>query len=141
MAIARIAILSLAMLASTSSRVELGAHATTVTLHPKAAVMDGRKTYLVLRGLTAENVPGIVYDVYVDLPRGVVPKADDPHYAGTINFYAALPKPTSTFISFEVTKALRSLRRNAPVTITFIPSGALDPEARPAVARIELVAQ
>jgi hypothetical protein len=44
----------------------------------------------VLGGVSAPDNVDSVYNVYLDLPEGAaMPGADDPHYAGTLNFFHA----------------------------------------------------
>ena len=51
-------------------------------------VQSEEHVLLVLRGLHAEHPPNIVVQVYLGLAEGETPAAqDDPHYAGTLNFF------------------------------------------------------
>lgn len=117
-----------------------------------AYLARGEHIYLLLKNLATQEQPGVVYQVYLDLPAGSVPAKDDPHYAGTINFYAAARRTgpeasaPSGFRSFDVSDVLRGLQKQNLLTdntsVTIIPAtGKTNPNARPVIGRIELVTQ
>ncbi len=120
----------------------------------------GHRRYLLLRGLTASAQPGVTYSVYLDLPAGVTPTANDPRWLGTVNFFAArppgappgpdAPSPRNhdeerLFFSFDLTDTLAALRRGGLLlphtTVTFIPDGRPQHGARVVVGRLEIVDQ
>jgi tyrosinase len=55
------------------------------------ALKPDRKLYIEFKGLKAQEQPGVIYNVYLDLPPN--PTADDlkSHYIGAVNFFDKLP--------------------------------------------------
>ncbi len=148
------------MLAVASVPMKLGPGPVTVTLAPASAAEETTLSatlkalkpeehlYIVLRDLKASVPPGVLYDVYLDLPQGAHPKPEDPHIIGTLNFYNSVGVSAGNpgfFFSFDITDAAKSLQAhnllNSRTVITISPSGtpASSPEA--VVGRIELVKQ
>ena len=110
-----------------------------------------QRIYIVLKNLRAVKQPGVLYHLYLDLPPETKPSKDDARYIGTLNFFNraggggfGAPK-TSSFDSYDITAAARNLQaRNLlyeDTTITIIPAGEPDAEARPTIGLIELVEQ
>jgi hypothetical protein len=148
------------VMAATALPLKLGSGPTTVKMAPASAAEEASLSlalkslkpeehlYVVLRDLKASEPPGVLYDVYLDLPQGVHPKLDDPHIIGTINFYnsvgASAGNPEFLF-SFDVTDAARWLQsRNLlsnRTTVTIVPSGIPEANAEAVLGRIELVKQ
>ena len=60
------------------------------------ALPPGHSLYLLVRGLTAHQPPGVIYTAYLDLPAGANPTEKDPHLLGYINFYGARPPGAAT---------------------------------------------
>jgi hypothetical protein len=89
----------------------------------------------------------IVYDIYLDLPPGTVPRADDPRYVGTLNFFhitvGAHGGGHHTNAAFNVTDVVRELQRSnallAQATVTLIPNGKLASGAAPMIEKINLL--
>jgi hypothetical protein len=117
------------------------------------ALAPGRSLYLVARGLTSAEPPGVTYTVYLDLPAGATPTANDPRRIGSLNFYnagdpaAPIPRGIEPFYSFDLTAVARALRSQGQgqlagrTTVTLIPQGAPNPKAEAVVGRFELVEQ
>jgi hypothetical protein len=122
---------------------------------PLGAVLDtlgrNRRLYLVLRDLRTDEQPGVLYDVYLDLPAGGQPRENDPHYVGSFNFYNAagtagsFAPSNARFQSFDISGVARALRARGKLsdrtTITVFAGGAPADAARPVIGRIELVVQ
>lgn len=112
-----------------------------------SALKSGRSIYLVIRELSAELQPGILYHVYLDLPAGAKPVRDDPHYVGLLNFFnSSYGGPRSDFFfSYDITSVARKLRARKVLagrtTITVIPAGAPQAGTAPAIGRVELLEQ
>jgi tyrosinase len=113
------------------------------------ALTPGERIYLVLRELSADEQPGVVYRIYLG---GVAEakKEDQGRLLGTVNFFNAVPlrdaKPgarAGSTRSIDVTEVLRKLRAASnlrePVTVTIQPSGAPVATAKPMIGRVELV--
>lgn len=107
----------------------------------------GRSIYLVVRGLQAEEQPGVLYNIYLDLPAGTKPRKDDPHYVGQLNFFnsAYAGSASDFFLSYDVTSVVRNLRGRkllgARTTITISPAGTPENGAVPSIGRVELLEQ
>jgi tyrosinase len=151
-------------IAAASGPVELAGGSATAELMP-ASTEQGRKLgarlgslasneriFLVLRDLVTQEQPGVVYQVFLDLPAGSTPGKDDPRYVGVTNFYGAAKaqgpeaSSSSAFRSFDVTDVLRNLQRQNQladrVTVTIVPAGAVpNAVAKPVIGKIELVVQ
>jgi tyrosinase len=52
-----------------------------------------RRTYLNVSGIVADENPGLVYGVYLNLPPGSVP--DDAHLAGIVSFFGVAQSPSA----------------------------------------------
>ncbi len=114
-----------------------------------STLSPGGRLLLVVRGVTAEQQPGVVYQIYLDLPEGNLPDPTGPHYIGTLNFYRARPASSNatagTFESFDITAAAARVEplqmRDQPTTIVFAPAGRPADNARPSIGRLEVVRQ
>ncbi len=145
---------------SASAPVALGVGPVTVALAPPAGKAlaariatagEGRKVYLVAKGLGTDEPPETIYQLYLGLPQGSVPSPDSPHYVGALNFFnasrggAEAGRSDPRFLSFDVTSLLRSLQsQNAlgdNATVTIVPAGKPRAGARPVIGAISLVAQ
>src|SRR5690349_15997025 len=86
------------LVAATSNTVALGSDVTSVTLSHDSEVLrcetmasqinslrSGQRLYLTLRGVQATKQPGVLYQLYLCLPRGAKPARDDAHYVGTLD--------------------------------------------------------
>lgn len=117
-------------------------------------VQSEEHVLLVMRGLHAEQAPNIVVQVYLGLAEGETPAAaaDDPHYAGTLNFFNVVRPPGAEgvhgpdqFDSFDVTDVIQNLRASKkltdPVQLTLLPVGKAAEGSKPSIQRIDLVLQ
>jgi hypothetical protein len=116
-------------------------------------VQEDEHVLLVLRGLHADQPPNIVVQVYLGLSEGETPAAqDDPHYAGTLNFYNSVRAPGAEgvrgpdqFDSFDVSDVIQNLRvakkLTDPVHLTLQPVGKAADGSKPSISRIDLVLQ
>jgi hypothetical protein len=150
------------ILAQSKAPISLGAGPIVVPLITGGKTLDaaasGKSLYLLVRGLTATEQPGVVYAVYLDLPVGATPAANDPRRVGLIQFYNARPPGAANaadagpntdaekvFFSFEVTPAIRALRQRGELaratTVTLIPDGVPESAAKVLVGQFEIVEQ
>lgn len=152
------------ILAKNAAPVTLGAGPVVVSLASSGKSLDaltpGRSLYLVVRGLTATEQPGVLYSVYLDLPAGAKPAENDPRKVGILDFYSARPpgapnapdaeSPVNrddekVFFSFNITPAVRALRQRGQLTdrttLTLIPEGAPVPAGKAVIGHLELVEQ
>jgi tyrosinase len=147
---------------SASKPVALGAGPVTVTLAPvagnaaslsarAATVRQGRKVYLVVKGLGTNEQPEVTYQVYLALPEGIAPNPDGPHYVGSLNFFNAMNYGEAKggrdprFFSFDVTNLLQTLQSSRSLgdvaTVTIVPTSAPRASAKPMIGEIALVEQ
>jgi hypothetical protein len=157
------------ILARTMAPVTLGSGPVVVPLAPAgskslaaglAGMPAGRRLYLLVRGLTATEQPGVLYSVYLDLPVGVAPGQNDPRRVGIIQFYNARPPGAvdapdagsavgadagRVFFSFDLTPVVRDLRRRGQLTdqttLTLIAEGSPAQAAKVEIGSLELVEQ
>lgn len=102
--------------------------------------------YLVLDDLKAAQVPAVVYEIYLGLPAGAAANADDPHYVGTLNFFAVAPPNTARRSrSFDVTSIVQMVSRGAPgggLVVTIIGHRQSEETGEPpSIGTVALVAQ
>lgn len=106
------------------------------------AVRGGAQLFLILRGLSADEPPGVVYTLFLNLPAGEEPDPESPHHVGSINFYGAVPAKPG-FYSFDISRQVKSLAERGqletPSTITVVPRGTPAAGAAPSIRRAELV--
>ena len=116
-----------------------------------------RRLFLVVRGLSADVQPGIVYHLYLNMPANTPPARRQRYYVGTINFFhgddhgghaghaAGETMGQERFRSFDVTDLIRrqhSARTlGAQPMLTVVPSGQPAAAATPVVGEITLVEQ
>lgn len=108
-----------------------------------------RSLYLVLKDLQTNAQPGVLYDVYLDLPEGAATDAVNDNYVGTINFFGAehahAGATSQKFYSFDITDLARKLQSKGGVpekpTVTIAPAGEAAGEAKPVIGQVSLVEQ
>jgi len=136
-------------LAGETTRIPLATGADVAALRRKVADAVGRQVYLVLDDLKAAEVSQVVYEIYLGLPAGAAPSADDPRLVGTLNFFAvAPPNTTRRSRSFDVTSLVASLLSqnvaSSDLAVTIIGRAAAAPAATaapPTIGSVALVAQ
>jgi hypothetical protein len=94
------------------------------------------------------QTPGIIYEIYLGLPPGAAPNADDPHYVGTLNFFAvAAPNTARRSRSYDVTTLVaRLLSQGLPedqLSVTIVGHVQSEPPVAvpPSIGSVALVAQ
>jgi hypothetical protein len=139
-----------------AGRVALGGETVRVPLEPGTGVslsrrladIGGRRVFLILGNLEAAQQPGIVYEVYLGLPPGAAPRSDDPHYVGTLNFFAVAPPNTApSSRNYDVTALASRLASQRPaddrLAVTIVPTqpSPMAAAARATIGRIALAVQ
>ncbi len=146
-----------------SGSIELGSGPVNIPLAPTSeqqkisdlvtSLRPEQQIYLVLLGFSVQEQPGVVYQLYLDLPTGPGTGEDDPHYVGTLNFFNAAkvnnsPRQPSTsgfFRSYDVTDLLKNLQKRNTLPdrtmLTITPSHEPLASAKPTIGRIEMVVQ
>jgi len=111
-----------------------------------------KQLYLVIKNFRADMQPGVVYQVYLDLPPAGAPNTGEGHYVGTLNFFGVVPHDgheghagSSAAITFDVTELAKRLKAEGELsdtpTVTIVPSGMPAEEAKPVVGEIAIVEQ
>jgi hypothetical protein len=157
--------------AATRGPIKLGAEALRVDLEPVGdqgakpvplgirvqGLGAKKRLYLVLKGLEAEAQPGVLYHVYLELPKADADKKEERRHVGIINFFDAVPHgkkadhaakpkhmPERTY-SFDVTDLAVRLQKMGrlpdDLAITIVPAGRPAAAARPIIAEASLVEQ
>jgi hypothetical protein len=95
------------------------------------------RVYLVLRGPVADLPPGIIYNVFLDLPAGEHGHAMNKYLIGSINFYEMRVR---SFLSFDITSRLNGPgKADGDFRVTLIPDGNPASDSHIHIDRIELV--
>ncbi len=157
-AIAKVSPAVLATLASPTevARTPLHLNLTTpagrvAALSEQVKSLDGKSVYLVLQNVEAAAAPGVVYNVYLDLPQGASPSPESPNYVGTINFFgvtmigADMHGMTPRSFSLDVTDKIKALQASGALartpTVSLVPQGEPAATAKATIAKVQLVAQ
>jgi hypothetical protein len=146
--------------AAPTGPISLGPGQTRITLtgtEPPDATIKAlgpeRKIYLVFSGLHALEQPGVVYDVYLALPKTAAasPNSRSRFLAGTLNFFAASDLApgrvagTHPIVSIEVTGLVRRLAAEGLLSrttdVTVLPEGIPTTGSNPTVESVALIAQ
>lgn len=136
-----------------ASRVTLKAAQAGMTLasHLRSLAAD-KRVYLIIGEMSAAEQPGVPYEVFFDLPSGGKADVHSVSYVGTITFFNAVrlegAAPNSNdprFFSFDVTGIIRTLQSKKlltdDTTVVVRPAGTPSAEAKPRIARLELIEQ
>ncbi|MFL6229912.1 MAG: tyrosinase family protein [Pyrinomonadaceae bacterium] len=152
-----------------SGPVRLGSAPVTVTLEPTpgigAAAADirprvrnlktGHRLFLVMRNLQTDLQPGVLYNVYLELPASASAQATKTRKVGAIHFFDAEAGHTdhedmagmssNKFFSFDITNLARTLAKTGQLSakpqVTIVPAGHPESSAQPVVGEISLVEQ
>jgi tyrosinase len=154
-----------------AASIKLGADPVKVTLEPvppaegEAAapfamrvkeLPPGRRLFLVVKDLRAEQQPGVLYDLYLEIPEGVTGDKRKDYFIGTVNFFHAAghmahgekPQPKKgpeKFLSFDVTELARKLLAmkvlTDKATLVIVPDGKPVDEAKAVIGEIRVVEQ
>ena len=141
------------VLGAGESRVTLKAAEPGMSLasHLRSLTFDKRVS-LIIGEMSAAEQPGVPYEIYFDLPSGGKIDVHSANYVGTITFFNAVKlegaAPSSNdprFFSFDVTGIIRTLQSKKMLTedttVVVKPAGTPAAEAKPRIARLELVEQ
>jgi tyrosinase len=108
--------------------------------------------YLVVKDLHTNLQPGVLYNIYLDLPEGASANEESPNYAGTIDFFdahaghgASAASSNQKFFSFDITDVAKRLQSknglDAKPTVTITPVGEPTANSSPVVGQISLIEQ
>jgi len=117
-------------------RVPLVAPSTSAVVSGQSLTPDeAHPLYLIVRGLQTDELPGVPFHVFFDMPAGTQSSEKDDYLAGTINFFNTMPTgshgaahATSRLsFSFEVTEVVNKLKSKGKLsnalTVTIEPVG------------------
>ncbi len=114
-----------------------------------SAALETRQLYIVLNNIQVRREPGVVYDVYLNVPQGTRPAPDDLGYVGTLNFFSMHGEHAGhdggASVAFRATDVLKTLQQQGRIapqpTVTLVPQGTLIPTAEPRIGNISLISQ
>jgi tyrosinase len=117
-------------------------------------VPASRSIFVVLRDLRSEAQPGVLYDVFLQLPEGTAAEKGKDYRIGTLSFFdtghgdhgVQGAGSEGKFFSFDVTHlvsrlASRKMLDTGNVTLTFAPLGQPEAAAKPVIGEISIVEQ
>jgi tyrosinase len=113
-----------------------------------------KSVFLVLKGLQSAVQPGVLYDIYLQLPEGTEPEKGAEHRIGTLSFFdtghgdhtAEGAGAEAKFVSFDITSvaaklAAKKVLDTEKLSLTFAPLGQPAADAKPVVGEISIVEQ
>ena len=108
-----------------------------------------QRLLLVLRRVSAERPPGVLFQIFLDLPGGGPADGNSLNYVGTLNFFRALPGANTgdadVFESFDITDVARAVAavqtREDFATVTVAAVGRPADDSRPRIGSVEIVRQ
>lgn len=157
--------------ANRGREVELGAGPIRVTLDPAPpaegqavlpfasrvqALPAGHRLLLTVSGLRTEQQPGVLYDLYLELPVDAKQEQRKDYYVGSLNFFhasahgahaAGAPpgRGPTKLLSFDITDLARKLHGRRllvdKATLTIVPGGQPAADAKPVIGEIRIVEQ
>jgi hypothetical protein len=137
------------LVAATEAAVQLRGQRTDVTVSLPPPAQDaiesatggdaGGYVYLNVEGLDSDRIPGVAYEVHVDLPSAAQPGGDDDSFVGLISFFGFRRSAAGQADSpnhplgpmthtFDITGRVQDLRRRGlwnqeAVSVSFVPIG------------------
>ena len=131
----------------------VGAASAALTARVEATPPE-RQIHLVIRNYRAEAQPGVVYNVYLELPGSGEGGSGEGYFVGSINFFGLVPHDgheghagtgSAASISFDITDLAKRLRAEGALsdtpTVTIVPAGEPVADAKPIIGEIALVEQ
>ena len=111
-----------------------------------APAPDLGRYYLVIRDLQVKSQPGVLYDIYLDLPEAASAEARAAHKVGSLNFFTAMPgmrmdEPTR-FVSFDISGLVKKLGASVAsgaVNLTITSSGQPAEGSQPVIGSVSIV--
>lgn len=113
------------------------------------ALRAGQHLFLVAGDLRADAQPGVVYQVYLDLPSDGKASDRGERHIGYVNFYNAqvgsVRGSAENELTFDITDLVKNLRKRGQLpdstTVTFVPDGKPAARAGAVIGRLEIVEQ
>jgi tyrosinase len=110
---------------------------------------EKQRIYLVIKKLRADVQPGVVYEVFLDVPQGRSPREAREHQVGVINFFHFAghehQEGAPGFFSFDITEVVKNLHERkllqAEPVVSIVPRGQPAANAKPVVGEISIVEQ
>lgn len=136
-----------------ADRIKLGVQPTRVDLNPSAnaegtdslsarlqALPPDHELYLVLKDIRAQEQPGILYHIYLNLPPDASPASANLHHVAALNFFNAVAPSRLPELSFPLASVLQALhagnRLGGGAAVTIVPVIPKDASAEQTAARI-----
>lgn len=134
-----------------------GVGAAEADIRPRVrSLKAGRRLFLVLRRLQTDLQPGVLYNVYLELPAAATAQTSNARRVGVIHFFdaeadhaghasAAASGAPDKFFSFDITALAKSLaaggKLSAKPQVTIAPAGQPESSAQPVVGEITIEEQ
>ena len=104
------------------------------------AVVPGKQIYLNLANISAQEQPGVTYNLYLNLPPNRTPTGPaDPYFVGTFSFYNAV-SGRSFDVAVNITSAVARLLQSGELGddswISIVPAGKPNPAAAPQIGKV-----
>jgi hypothetical protein len=90
----------------------------------------------------ADSPPGVVWETYANLPDGVRPSAESPHFVGALALFGdGVRSESNTFgaFSYPLNRAISASQNPLPLNVTFVPVSGVVSNGAP--TRVDLRAQ
>lgn len=120
------------------------------------SLAEGRRLFLIVKDLRTERQPGVLYDLYLELPADAKGDKRKDYFVGSLNFFHAAghgrheqkqraKKGAEKFLSFNITELAKKLHSQKilaeKATLTIVPAGQPAAEAKPVIGEIHIVEQ
>jgi len=106
--------------------------------------------YVVIEGLNVDRQPGVLYNLYLNLPEAASDATSASHLIGSLNFFGSMSHEMGVgthatinrFVSFDITPLVQRLGTQAvsgDLHVTVAPAGTPQNEAQPKLASLKIV--
>jgi tyrosinase len=151
-------------LAAQPTRAALETTADALDAQPKSfathveSLGEAGRIYLVIRDLQTDLPPGVLYNLYLDLPQGADAEQSKGHEVGVINFFHAHPHSQNggghdapgaadsshaNTVTFDITDVVRALQKSNQLSpkpeLTVAPVGEPAADAKPVIGEASII--
>jgi tyrosinase len=106
--------------------------------------------YVVIEGLNVDRQPGVLYNLYLNLPDAASDAISASHFIGSLNFFGSMSHEMGVgthatinrFVSFDITSLVQRLGTQAvsgDLHVTVAPAGSPQAESQPKLASLKIV--
>jgi Protein of unknown function (DUF_B2219) len=112
---------------------------TRAQIEPAMAPSSKTKLTLKIEGIKFDSPPGVLYEVYINLPKNEEPNYKSAYFVGNLSFFVERHAGAAEHpyvARFDITKNVRELKalklwNDAEISVTFVMRGLVDREGRP----------